>query len=128
MIYVFEDTDTAEVVEVEMHNSEVCGFGDVIEHEGRSLRRLVTMPEVRCPADRHFVDHTLPYNYPPHLAEGGKVNDKGQCLFDSPRQMRNLEARANDQGENIRYTGGGVHPLVKQKGGKRRAQVRRGGK
>lgn len=122
MIYEFLDLDTNEVVDVEMHHTEVCGFGEKIEWEGRRLKRLVTFPEVRCPAPRQFVDCTLPYNYKYHLDEGGKVNEKGQCLFDSPRQMQNLEARANDHGENIGYTGGGVHPLVKQKDKLRRTR------
>lgn len=115
MIYVFLDLDSGEVVDVEMHHTEVCEIAAVIEHEGRRLKRLVTMPEVRCPAPRKFVDHTLPYNYKYHEATGGTFDDKGRCQFESTRQMRNLESMANDHGEGIEYTGGGVKPLVKQK-------------
>lgn len=112
MIYEFEDQESGEVVGINFPMLEAPGIGDVIERKGRRLRRLAAVPSMRVPADRHFVDHTLPYNYRYHEATGGKFDKEGRCLFDSPAQMRNLEAMANDHGEGIGYTGSGVHPLV----------------
>lgn len=112
MIYPFQDTETGEVHGLWYSVDDVPGIGKYVRRKGRKLRRLAAVPEMRVPADRHFVDQTLPYNYKYHKETGGKFDKEGRCLFDSPAQMRNLEKLANDHGENIRYTGAGVHPLV----------------
>jgi hypothetical protein len=128
VIYGFRDVNTGELLDLEMSYTEVPGIGDTMEWEGRTLKRLPHFPEVRCPAPRHFVDHTLPYNYKYHKATGGQVDEKGRCKFESPRQMRELEAMANEHGEGISYTGGGVKPLVKQKdAGKKTTKKYHGG-
>lgn len=113
VIYPFEDVESKEVHGIYFPVDKVPSIGRHIKRKGRKLRRLAAMPDLRVPADRHFVDSTLPYNYTYHKQLGGKFDKEGRCLFDSPAQMRNLETLANDHGENIRYTGSGVHPVVR---------------
>lgn len=51
MIYLFQDTETGEYSEHEMHHSEVPGFGQVIEKGERMLRRVVTAPNLAIEPD-----------------------------------------------------------------------------
>lgn len=80
--------------------------------KAKKEKRAKSDPMVRVPEDRHFVDQTLPYNYEYHKKTGGKFDEMGRCVFDSPKQMRELRAMANDSGEGIRYTGSGIDPMV----------------
>lgn len=113
MTYDFEDVQTGEVIGLEYSVADVPEVGARIKHKGREYVRVASIPQIRCPADRNFVNRTdLPYNYKYHEDLGGKFDELGRCVFTSGKQVRELVAYANDHGERIAYTGSGVNPIV----------------
>ena len=51
------------------------------------------------------INRSLPKNYPPHLAAGGKTLPDGTCITTSRAEVERTIGAANDQGEGLVWDG-----------------------
>lgn len=89
--YVFRSRRGA-YLEKEMDPDTVPRIGEWIRHGRERFYRIPTMPQAACKADRHFVDHTLPRNWP----YAKDFTPDGKPRFDSMAAVREAEARSQD--------------------------------
>lgn len=90
MIYEFLDPD-GNVVEIDFPMREAPSIGSIINHEGRTLTRIASTPQVDPGTNRHqypYVSTSLP-----RRLEGCKTNRQGKPIIMSKRHERNVMAQ-----------------------------------
>lgn len=100
-MYLFVTDDAEErFVEEFFHMKDAPEIGSTVEINGERCRRLPSVPLGLTYKDKQFVSTQLPYNYTYHR---GKFNQRGECGFNSMREVRETVACARDHGENLSY-------------------------
>jgi hypothetical protein len=87
MKYEFEDSQ-GNVVELDMRMSEAPAIGDIITHDGVTLRRIASIPQVdagTCRGQYPYVSHALP-----RKLAGCQTTRDGKPIIKSKRHERNV--------------------------------------
>ena len=87
MIYEFVD-ERGVVVELAMPANDAPDIGAVIEHDGRLLKRIVSMPARPTNIWKPYVSSRLPRNL-----DGVEKTKDGKAVVRTQAQERNLAAR-----------------------------------
>lgn len=90
MKYEFEDPD-GNVVEIDLRMAEAPPIGGIIERDGRSLRRIASLPQVDPGTNRGqypYVSHSLP-----RRLAGCRTTRQGKPIIESKRHERNVMAQ-----------------------------------
>ena len=90
MRYEFLDTE-GNVVEIDMRMSEAPSIGSIITHEGKTLTRIASTPQVDPGTNRHqypYVSTALPRGL-----DGCKTTRQGKPVIMSKRHEREVMAR-----------------------------------
>ena len=97
MTFDFIDVETNEPVELWLKMSEAPKLDEVIEYEGRRLKRVVSQPQI----NKEFKPY-VSRNVQPGLAikHGAKVNEKGHPVIDS-RALERTIAKSEKLGEHF---------------------------
>jgi hypothetical protein len=93
MLYLFEDKDTGEVVEIYFPIGKAPKIGSEKKIKGRTLVRIPVSPHGLVRPDGKFVSHSLPRNWP-HAKD--HEPGTGKPRFNSIREVREAEARSKD--------------------------------
>jgi hypothetical protein len=72
--------------------SQAPAIGELVEHEGRVLRRVASMPGVNM-GFRPFASYSLPKNDP----NAREFDSAGRPCFNTERSVREFMARNNDK-------------------------------
>ena len=89
---------SAEVVEEDMPHESVPPIGGRIKLGGKLLQRIASIPPSRVEGDFHFMSRSAPRWWSEHAKRGGKFSKKGHPLFESKKQVRELNAVGRDTG------------------------------
>lgn len=103
MIYEFRrvlagDRLSSEVIEEDMPYEAAPPIGGRIKLGGKLLQRIASMPPAKVEGDFHFMSRTAPRWWSEHKKRGGKFSKKGHPLFESKKQVRELDAVGRDIG------------------------------
>lgn len=97
MIYEFIDTENGERVEVSMPMRDAPPIDSIIEHEGRSLRRIMSAPLGAAVDDfTPFSSIQMERNHP----DAPRLDKFGRARFHSRQEVREFEARTRASGGN----------------------------
>lgn len=100
-IYEFRDEESGETIEIYLHVGEAPRFGDTIDADGRTLRRIPSVPARATVKTWHVVAHSQP-----EWAQGAEgYTQTGTPLFSSKKavqrylDVQNKLTGADGQGE-----------------------------
>ena len=93
MIYLFEDKETGDVVELYYPIGKAPKIGSSVKKGGKTLVRVPVSPQGLVRPDAKFVSHSLPRNWP-HAKE--HEPGTGKPRFNSINEVREAEARSKD--------------------------------
>lgn len=101
MLYLFQDTESGEFIELSMPMAAAPPLGSLVEHEGRTLKRRASMPQVLVEPDLRHVARTLRarQHTPEHLQKHVPHWERtGSGLefprFDTKSEIAEYEARS----------------------------------
>lgn len=86
-------------------------MGKKIRRKGKRYQRVIHLADyqihVEKTGDSPFVSRQLPKNYVPHKQAGGQFDERGNCVFESKRQLERTQAKARDFSEHdqLRHPG-----------------------
>lgn len=93
MRYEFEDVETGELVEVEMHPDKAVPFGETIRWGGRKLKRLVHAPAIKM---GYSGGSTV--QVPRFHPDAPRHDAKGNPVFANARERSEFVDRYNARG------------------------------
>ncbi len=110
MIYGFREVLpsgklAAKVIDFEVSHEDVVGIGQRMRRGDREYQRIVEVPAMKVEGNFHFRSSTAPRFWTEHLKRGGKCDERGRPLFESKKQVVELNAVGADSPEGLRHEG-----------------------
>ncbi|RMF59240.1 MAG: hypothetical protein D6746_08510 [Bacteroidetes bacterium] len=92
--YDFEDIETGELVGVfySMSDPSLPSIGEVIDHKGRRIRRIVSRHLASVRGFKPHIAAQIPLNDP----LSPRLNEEGETVFHSQKEVEEYVARNND--------------------------------
>jgi hypothetical protein len=100
MIYEFVDTETGERVELEYPAKAAPGLDSIVHRDGRTLRRVLSMPAIGVLGAKPFKPHAA-NSLDPWLPSAPRHDDQGRPVFLNRSERDEAIKRENARREKV---------------------------